>query len=287
MSDNPFNETAGTLASKILMLRAAGKKTVLVVEGEHDARIYENFIDPKSCLIVIAWGKGNALGALLLVRPKEPDGTIFLVDRDFDFVRNAAVPDPNVIYTDDHDLDLTVFRSAALEKVLRELASDKKTNEFAAKRGDLRAYLLRAAAPIGSLRLQSIEDAVHLTFDGMSFDFVDRADLTYDMGDMVQEVLNRSGRPHGEIAGLVEKIRLVMERAIDHWELCVGEDVLQMLSRALCRMIGSQKPSALDWRKVQTYLRLAYEREYFRASALYGRIKAWEAANRPYLCLAI
>jgi len=283
MNTNPFKETPGTIASKILMLRAAKRKAIMLLEGTHDARVMSNFVDERHCLLVVAWGKENALAALPLVREREPNGIICVLDRDFDFIRGVAVEDANVIYADCHDLDLMMFKSPALEKVLRELASPEKMRRFS----DLRSFLLKAAEPIACLRLHSIEANDNLTFDDMSFDFVKSENLSFEVRNMVHEVLNRSRRPPTHCDALVEKIAHVQQRSLDSWELCVAEDVLKMLTKALYRMIGSQKPSKIGWRNVQTYLRLGYERDFFRASILYTRIKEWEKIQSPFICLTV
>ena len=259
----------------------------MIVEGTHDSRVMQNFVDANSCFIVVASGKGNALGALPLVRRTEPKGIILIVDRDFDFVCQGAVYDTDVVYVDCHDLDLMIFKSPALEKVLRELASPDKMEQFRETCGDLRTYLLSAAAPIGCLRLLSIEENEHLSFDGMSFDFVRRVDLQFEVKEMVQEVLNKSMRSRSENDAFVEKIMQVSGRVLDPWEICVGEDVLQFLTRALCKMIGTQQRNKINWRSVQTHLRLAYERDFFRKSGLYARIKDWEKIQAPFICLTV
>lgn len=287
MTATPFPETPGTVASKILMLRAAAKRTILIVEGKHDALVFQNFIDSTRCTTVIAWGKENALGALSLVRKKETEGILCVVDRDFDFVLAAQKTDRDVVYTDCHDLDLMIFKSKALDKVLAELASVEKLEQFRQKGGDIRDYLLSVAAPIGSLRLFSTRAGANLTFDGMSFAFVDNTNLHFTLGELVREVLNRSKRPHSQTDMLVKEIEKVRAAAPDLWDLCVAEDVLQMLARALCKMIGSQKPSKISWRELQTYLRLAYESDFFRLSSLCSNIKKWEAAQPDFACLLV
>ena len=49
------------VAAQIRLVRQVHKGSILILEGETDAKAFDRFIDPSSCAVEIAFGKENAL----------------------------------------------------------------------------------------------------------------------------------------------------------------------------------------------------------------------------------
>src|SRR5258707_9154382 len=109
-----------TVAAEVVMLRAASNNTILVLEGPTDERLFVNFIEPGQCEIVIAHGRHNALEALAILRSRSLSGVLCIVDRDFDPILGGDPSTEDILITDDHDLEATIFRSSAFDRVLYE-----------------------------------------------------------------------------------------------------------------------------------------------------------------------
>ena len=75
--------TASSVAAEIVLLRAAARKTILIVEGGTDERLMSVFVDPGQCDIVISNGKDNALGALAVMRHRKVVGILCILDTDY------------------------------------------------------------------------------------------------------------------------------------------------------------------------------------------------------------
>jgi hypothetical protein len=73
--------------------------------------------------------------------------------------------------------------------------------------------------------------------------------------------------------------RLKEQKAFSHnpWQVCCGHDLVEILSIALRKLIGSQNR---DSKELEKNLRLAYEDTYFCKTQIYVSIRSWET-NHP------
>ena len=120
------------------MLRAASTKAVILVEGGDDEKVYGEFIDGDKCEIVICQGHRNARDALGKLEGRTIWGILCVVDADFSAFIAQNGQSPNLLQTDDHDLEVMLFKSRAFDKVLGELGSPEKVREFTDKGVDPR-----------------------------------------------------------------------------------------------------------------------------------------------------
>ena len=113
------------VAAQIRLVRQADKRTVLVLEGETDAKVFDRFIDKEACDTEIAFGKKNVIEAIDLLEDEGFVGVIGIADADFDRLLGVEHGLENLCLTDCHDLDLTIFASPALERYIAEYADPK------------------------------------------------------------------------------------------------------------------------------------------------------------------
>lgn len=69
--------------------------------------------------------------------------------------------------------------------------------------------------------------------------------------------------------------------------ICNGHDCAVALGKALRHFVGSKNAITTFGEEIESRLRLAFEADHFRQTALYQRIKEWEARSAPYVCLRI
>src|SRR6516164_9053137 len=101
------------VAAEVRLVRQIQKGTILILEGDDDAKIFKRFIDDDLCDIQIAFGKANALKALDLLEDEGFPGVIAIVDADFDRITSNSYELDNLLLSDLHDIDLTIFFSPA------------------------------------------------------------------------------------------------------------------------------------------------------------------------------
>jgi len=143
------------IAAQIRLLRQVHKGTVLILEGQDDAKIFDKFVDHSGCKTEVAFGKPNALKALDLLEDEGVLGVLAIVDSDFDRLLQTENNLENLYLTDLHDIDLTMFCSPALETYLRE-HGDKALLEknFNDRSADVRARIMQACLPLACCRLE-------------------------------------------------------------------------------------------------------------------------------------
>ncbi len=280
--------TPHAIANTIRLLRTHATSTVLIVEGDSDARLYKHFVDRNHCHIEIAHSKHNAVAALELLEQDSVAGVLAIVDADFDRLENRLPSRPNLLCTDGHDLEMMTLRSPALEKVLAEFGSEQKIAAFTQRHSqDIRAFLLEQGIHLGYLRWLSLRENLALRFEELSFSkFLDRETLTVEVLSLVTAVKHHSQKP-----ALLEKDiqrRLEQLRADDHdpWDVCCGHDVIALLAEGLQRALGTNKAAEARAELIERSLRLAYEYPFFTKTRLYAAMIAWEKDNRPFIIFA-
>ena len=276
---------ASAVAAEIVMLRAASNRAILLVEGPSDANFFFHFVNQETCEIVIAYGKGNVIGALTLVRAKTMDGVVCVIDADFQPFVGPPASDKDVLLTDDHDLEIMLFRSPAFEKVLTEYGSARKVRDFRKTAGGAREIIIRSAHPLGIFRLYSLEHNVHLRFRELKYTFVDRKTLKVDIDAMILVVHNHSMLRLIDDKPIKAFINKWLNTDHDPWQMCCGHDLIEIFAKALQSYLGSRRAIEVDYANVERALRLAYSFDNFSQSNLFSAIRSWEERNRPYICL--
>lgn len=286
MAGSLFQEVdADTITAEVVMLRAASRKTVMLVEGGDDEKVYGTLVDDDECEIVICYGHENARKALANLEARTIPGILCVIDADFAAFVDQGTVSINLLQTDHHDLEVMLFRSTAFDKVIGELGSKIKINKLKSAGTDPRDPIWKAAHKVGIFRLYSIYKNVNLTFEGISFKFVDRRSLTVDVDMLIKVVFDNSRKTIANKREIVEFIEMWLKEAHDHWHMCCGHDICCVLGKALQSFIGSQNTLATDLDTIERSLRLAYSKDQFKETNLFKKIRDWEARNSPFVCL--
>lgn len=269
---------------------AARVTTFLLVEGGSDALFWEARVHRYACQVRAMGGREQALTELRTVVVEGKGGFVAVLDADFDRVDGSLPTDPNVVWTDVHDLEVHLIASRALDKVLIERGSRTKCDGFEAEeQRTVREALLARAVALGRLRWLSRRDALALTFrksSGESFRYVDygkfcdRSSWRVDEEKLVQEVLNFSVQPRLRVADLLERMARLPEVANEAvLQLCVGHDLVGLLMVGLRSRLGSQN---YKMEELEERLRLAFERGDLEKTGMYQALRSWERDHPPF-----
>jgi Protein of unknown function (DUF4435) len=267
------------------LLRAASTKSVMLVEGGDDEKVFVHFIDEDKCEIVICHGHEKALPALAKLESRNIQGILCIIDADFSAFGGRRVGSVNLLQTDDHDLEVMLFKSRAFDKVLGELGSQGKIKKLKDQGVDPREPIWRSAHCLGIFRLYSASKELNLKFEGISFKFVERKSLSVNVDLMIKTVFNNSMKPIANQDEIKKFIHHWLGQKHDHWQMCCGHDIAVVLGKGLQSLLGSQPCATTDGPAIERQLRLAYSSDQFRGSALYSGIRNWEQRNVPFLCL--
>ncbi|MCI0523693.1 MAG: DUF4435 domain-containing protein [Acidobacteria bacterium] len=276
--------TANRVANQIRLLRSQFLGAFLIVEGDTDKRIYSRFIKAEACRIVIAYGRENAVAASESLERGGFAGVLAVVDADFDLLESRDFASSNIFLTDTHDLETMMLKSPALEKLLLEMGSEDKHDEFRKKRGkEVREALLEEGLHLGYLRWVSLRHNHALRFEGLNYrNFTDLGALTVDQSKLIRTVKNHSQKPQLSEPELQRQIEAIRDEAHDKWLVCCGHDLIGLLSVGLHKALGSRNWKEVETEILERSLRLAYEFAWFRDTQLYAAIKEWEGINNPF-----
>jgi hypothetical protein len=272
-----------TVAGEIAALQADSRKAILVVEGSSDERFFNSFIDHATCSIVISAGWENAIDGLMIVRSAGRTGVLVVLDLDYRTVLGTVQPDPDIIFTAEHDIEIAMLGSAALDKVLHELGRPDKVQHFTSSGKDVRELVHSLARPIGALRLHAQENGLSLDFDKYDHRHLS-IDMTVDVPELIRVIYARSKLPLLDIQTVLVSIQTKIASVPDH-QLCCGHDVCVAFGRSLQSKLGSQNARFVTGELIERSLRLAYGAAEFLNTHLCNEIRVWENRNPPYRVL--
>jgi hypothetical protein len=277
--------TASSVAAEIVMLRAAARKSILMVEGGTDERLMSVFADPGVCDLVISYGRENALEALAELRLRAIPGIICILDLDYLEFLDQKPEGDELVFTDDHDIEVMLIRSSAFDRLLAEMGSRPKLQALRAHGVDLRQKVRDAGHGIGIFRLLSEMDELNLTFRKLTYSFVDRASLSVDVSGMIDEVYNCSQRRCDKKDELIKAIASWKTKPHDAWRMCSGHDLTAILGKALLSLFGNNSTQSTKSEEIESKLRMAFSADDFRATRIFTAIVEWETVNAPFLIL--
>lgn len=266
---------------------AARPTTFMIVEGGSDERFWVSRVDPRFCKVRAVGGRGRALQEIKAMLEEGRAGVVAVLDADFDRIDGVLQEQSNVVWTDLHDLELILVTSPALEKVLAEVGSTGKRDKFELGGKTLRDAIVEGGASVARLRWFSKRESLNLKFrklqPGGHFKFLayekfcDRKSLRVDSRLLVRTVLNFSSRQDLDEGEILDRVMDMPD--VDVWQLCVGHDVVGVLSVALRSCVGSRN---FGVEELQERLRLAFEKSHLESTFMYRALCAWERENSPF-----
>jgi hypothetical protein len=276
-----------TVSAEIRILRTNFEGSFLLVEGDLDKRVFQNFIEPQSCQIksVTYPCNSNKEEVIKIIQILNDDknftGAIGIVDFDFGILQEVESVVENIFSTDFHDLECLIFNSLALEKVLTEFGSEEKIENFGK---DIRETVLEIGSSIGYLRWISLSDELNLKFEGLDFgDFINKNDLSFDLSSFITTVKNKSQKHHLDDNQIIEQIHNLASNNHAKHQICCGKDLVEIFTLGLQKVFGTKsRENPIDSARISQGLRLAYEFEFFVSTYLYQNVKIWESENIPF-----
>ena len=274
---------AHDVANTVRMARSQFPGAFVLVEGAgSDLRFYNKVIDRQNARSAPAHSKENLYDAILTLEQEAFPGILGIADADRDRLLNKPAPSPNILLTDSADLESMLILSPALEKVLLELGSESKIQDLQLERsGTVRDMLFTTARPLGALRLISERENLNLKFQGLRYDrFVDK-DLLIDTKRLLETLRSRSSNAaNHDWQNVAEQMNVIVnDPRVPSSELCNGHDLVAILGIGLTRIWGSRKAADLHVERLESLLRVAYERRDFANTGLYSEMVAWQDNN--------
>ncbi|MCY3864025.1 MAG: DUF4435 domain-containing protein [Chloroflexi bacterium] len=292
------HEIANEIGVRQIHSRIYGEgETFALVEGKTDEVLWEEFRSREDCTLIPAQGKDKILAALEVTEARDMRGVAGIVDLDYWLITKAdELGTDNLLYDDCcPDMELIVLCSPALKKVLRnELYSFdfdiEEVHEFA---GKLACEALRLAMEFGYFRLLNYLNCYGLHCNSICFEEVIDSDTLELDRELVASKL-AGGKPEMTGADLLRQVDDLREKyPPDSIQLCRGKDVVAIMAYILPNLFQSVFEEALPLEAMTAFrakalsnkLRSSYDSAYFKGTSLFGCIRLWESANKPYRIL--
>ena len=280
--------TPHDIANTVLMMRPQYTGSIVMVEGDSDARVYGRFTDKKNCRIIPAHGKSNVLIAMGIIERSTFEGILAIIDSDFSRLDCSGHESENVMDTDTHDLETMIICSKALDVVLDEFGSSARIKKLGKP---VRELLLKAAMPIGYLRWisSSKQDNLSLKFKDISFYRVintQNKTLSTNIDKMIEEVKRYSHNAPFENDDLkIRIITLLKSGKHDPWQVSRGHDVIHILTIGLRVVFGNRNAKNVTYDQVDRIMRIAFGYSEFSETKLFSLLKKWEDGNPDFRVL--
>lgn len=267
-------------------MRQQFKGTILAVEGSTDFRLFKSLVDNGECYIQSCDGKNNVLDVVKQLEDSQFKGILGIIDADFWRIIGKSSPTQNILLTDTHDLDSMLVFSEALDKVLSELIHSDK---FKSLKVPLIEAIKSAAYPIGLLRLinEKYNGSLQISFIKMNYEaFLNKNDLSIDIKFLLANLKSVSQGHKLDIKSLAKQLYDLLAQKCDILQVCTGDDLIEIIVFGLKYNFGNARAPNITKDLLNMNLRLAYNKEHFKDTALYREIKAWETLNVSFKVLA-
>lgn len=280
----PLKRRPFVIANTIRLKRSQHSGPFLVVEGRDDRLLCERYTS-QDCGTVVAGSKSDVYDVICILDDSGFPGVLGVVDPDFDALQAVDPPSQNIVTWGSHDLEVTLFRSPALDRVLGEYGSSQKIKSLGM---DARDLILSAAAPVGYLRWASLKYGLNLRFQGLNLArYVDKTSLHIDMVRVCRAVIGLTAHTELNEREICEAARSLRNCDHDIGHVCCGDDVIQVLSVGLRKILGTNQAQDVRADRLRHSLRLAFEDVDFKHSAIGLSIRAWERRNLGYDILKV
>ena len=260
----------------------------LLVEGKKDVKLYGKFINQDNVRIKPAFGNEKVKSILSSLEDRGFDKKIGIIDSDFNKILNNEISIDGLFMTDDHDVEVMIIKTTALENVIRIFCSNAQIVKFEKDNNTtIRDSLLKVGKEIGYLKLANSIHDLGMIFKPKKADgnLIKYSKFTCDktlnyLGDdkLIDTVINYSRtkspslKPKPEIESSLTKVR---QDEFDLNQLVNGHDLSNLLYLLMKKVLKSRNKMLINNNSVEDSLILSYEYDFFKKTDLYASLKKW------------
>lgn len=281
--------TPNRIANSILQ-KNSFKGTYLIVEGNKDFSLFKKFTETEFCKIEIAFGNNNVIDIITELNSRGYSDALGIIDSDFRNLDNEIPENENILLTDEHDLEIMIFKSEAFETIITHYAQSSKLESFIKENDnqELREIFLNLAMPLGYLKWANKKNNFGLVFKPLKVDgnplniaeFIPPATLKFtSYEDMTQSVINYTVNK-SELKTTKDTAVKAAKKLIDNahslLQICNGHDVIHIISLSFRRKISNLNSNSINPEQLEKEFIFAYDSRYFEQTELYKQIKLWE-----------
>lgn len=264
----------------------------LLVEGNKDVKLYGKFINLDNVRIKPAFGNERVKTILSILEDRGFDKKIGIIDSDFNKILDNEINIDGLFMTDDHDIEVMIIKTRALENVIRIFCSNAQIAKFE-KDNDttIRESLVKIGKEIGYLKLANNIHDLGLIFKPKKADgnLIKYGNFTCDktlsyLGDdkLIDTIINysRVKSPAMKTKPEIEKVfNDVKKDEFDLNQLINGHDLSNLLYLLMKKVLKSRNKMLVNNNSVEDSLILSYEYDFFKETEIYANLKEWSEAR--------
>lgn len=225
---------ADSKAATLLAMRSARKEIVLIVEGDHDVRLFSNILGLPTSNILSCGGKAVLMD--LVSRPVEKgldEGSIFIRDRDHDQIATGIVEQKLLMVTSHYDIEMDLLSTRIFKRIYKEYAEAPDDDE---RHHAVWSRIIEAGSKIGALRFLSLRHGWNLSFDNLNW----RKFLIFDTLELNAERLIQYFSAKDKVnLNQQDPVRKIVETldGADIQAVACGKDILEIIEIAFSRFL--------------------------------------------------
>lgn len=273
------------LANYIRMLRSAGDKAILVVEGDSDVRAIRVHTDDDTCDVVSGYGRTLVLKAVEELNAGDPDWLIALIDRDFGPWQGEHLPS-NVFCTVLYDLQADfLLELGLLARYVDASVDTAKARQLleTSTAASVEDVIIGIAESVGHLRWSSIRDRLELSLSRFPVANIINAEGAVSVRKMAEIALLRTTDCALSVSGILAsyQVPLPMETSRD---VCSSHDLISatVATQPLWSNNKDSKDSIITAITVAVSFEMLDNLEWFHslsAWAVHHQRTIWKTAN--------
>lgn len=251
------------------------EKVIIAMEGLSDVRLFRCLLEHEKIKFEIVDGKQQLLSVMQELIEEFPKKLFAVCDADYDHLtrENQDACRYSTYMTDEHDTEIMLLISPALDAFISEYSS---LDNIELIRSQLFDNAFSCAYKIGLLRWVNTTENLKLIFKGLNFNQfvdVDNLDININIDALVDELLRRSPNKAEETTKEYLEIKLEKFESQQACKLhvCSGHDLTKIISMVYQQRWASVELN-MDQRKVESALRVGYQKTFFKDTQLCGSI---------------
>lgn len=272
---NGLTQSAEEIVTEISM--SDSKNPWLIVEGASDGVFFSTKTLSKPSNVVVALGWENVVGVISKIVEESIAKSVFgFIDRDYRDELGIVVQDDYIVKTDFRDLEISLFESTALHRLIVEYGSKFKLPKASNDCIDIETVKHRiysVAHEIGRLRYFSLKSGLNFSIKKLDFSkFIDERTLALNKSNLVAQ-LNSNSKSRISLSELEEMLVAELpSRLLDSKNLCSGHDVIELLGISLRKMWGTNNSGDVCRERLEKFFRIGYSHEEFSKTEMFNKL---------------
>jgi hypothetical protein len=262
-----------------MMLAETNDLLYILVEGSSDCSVIDPHLNSEICETLPSGGKSVVVAAIELAREEGFDRLAAALDLDWADLLYPKIEREEVFYTDDYDIDATVFfREQNMARVAASFAARTQLKAHVEKTGytSLHEMVTNIAYPIGLLRFISEKKRLELYLRDFPVSMVLNSDVTgINFDKLIHLTLKRSPQAQISADELIGLYREIDDQIQDTRRYCSGHELLSILATILYRKCGSK--ASVD--AVSRAARATFSCSDVAESRLFRGVNEWGVAR--------